>query len=95
MTSSVLSQPRPAARVAPPPPPPKLEAAEGAAEGVVDLLQGGGCDGRGSGGVDGDGGGGGGEGGRHVGGEEHVVGLDGSADEQASQGYDGQAETAG
>lgn len=30
-----------------------------------------------------------------MGGEEHVVRLDGSPDEQASQGYDGQAEASG
>ncbi len=65
-------------------------AAEGAAEVVVDVLQGGGGGGRGGGGgLDGEGAGGGGDGEGHVRGEEHVVGLDGGADEEARERDDG------
>lgn len=55
---------------------------------------GGGGGGRGRG-FDGEGGGGGGEREGQVGGEEHVVGLDGGADEEAGEGDGGKAEAAG
>ena len=67
--------------------------AEGAAEDVVDVGEGGGGGGRG--GLDGEGGGWGGERGGHVGGEKHVVGLERGADEEAGERDDGEAEAAG
>ena len=73
-------------------------AAEGTAENLVDVLEcrggDGGCGGRGVF-FHREGFGGGGEWDGHVGCEEHVVGLDGGADEEAGQWDCGEAEAAG